>query len=117
VAGPALIGLIAETHLNPETRSAFLAEFADRRRAVTRRVLRRAIARGELRRRTDVDLVIDALGGAVTFRLLQRHAPLSTAFTNALVDLVLSGCRAAPRRPRTAPSRRARPSRRRRTRR
>ena len=106
-----LIGLIAETHLNPDTRGAFLAEFADRRRAVTRLVVRRAIARGELRSDTDVDLVIDAIGGAVTFRLLQRHAPLSTAFTNALVDLVLHGCRAtaAPRgrrTPRSSPRRR-----------
>jgi hypothetical protein len=50
--------------------------------------------------------VIDAIGGAVTFRLLQRHAPLSTAFTNALVDLVLHGCRAtaAPRGRRTSRS-------------
>jgi len=111
VAGPALIGLIAETHLNPDTRGAFLAEFADRRRAVTRLVLRRAIARGELRPDTDVDLVIDAIGGAVTFRLLQRHAPLSTAFTDALVDLVLHGCRATPRRGGTGARRRTtRPS-------
>ena len=95
VAGPALIGLIAETHLKPETRGAFLAEFADRRRAVTRLILRRALGRGELRPATDVDLVIDAIGGAVTFRLLQRHAPLSTTFTNALVDLVLHGCTVA----------------------
>src|SRR5436190_2743404 len=73
VAGPAFIGLIAEAQLNPATRAAFLAEFADRRREVTRRVLRRAIERGELGARTDVDLVIDALGGAVTFRLLQGH--------------------------------------------
>jgi AcrR family transcriptional regulator len=106
VAGPALVGLIAETHLNPDTRGAFLAEFAERRRGVTRLVVRRAIARGELRPDTDVDLVIDAIGGAVTFRLLQRHAPLSTAFTNALVDLVLHGCRAtaAPRGRRTSRS-------------
>src|SRR5690349_21001454 len=111
VAGPALIGLIAETHLNPGTRGAFLAEFADRRRAVTRLVVRRAIARGELRPDTDVDLVIDAIGGAVTFRLLQRHAPLSTAFTNALVDLVLRGCRAvAPPRGHRSPRRTARSS-------
>jgi AcrR family transcriptional regulator len=96
VAGPALVGLIAEAQLNPATRSAFLAEFADRRREVTRLVLRRAIVRGELRAETDVDLVIDALGGAVTFRLLQGHAPLTTKFTDALVTLVLSGCRPAP---------------------
>src|ERR1043166_7553134 len=36
VAGPAFIGLIAEAQLNPDTRDAFLAEFADRRRQVTR---------------------------------------------------------------------------------
>src|ERR1051325_10418509 len=36
VAGPAFIGLIAEAQVNPATRSAFLAEFADRRRRVTR---------------------------------------------------------------------------------
>jgi AcrR family transcriptional regulator len=93
VAGPALIGLIAEAHLNPDTHAAFLAEFADRRRAVTRRVLARAIERGQIRRGTDIDLVIDAIGGAVTFRLLQRHAPLTTMFTDALVDLVMAGCR------------------------
>jgi AcrR family transcriptional regulator len=96
VAGPAFIGLIAEAQVNPATRSAFLAEFADRRRRVTRQVLKRAIARGELRRGTDIDLVIDAIGGATTFRLLQRHAPLTTSFTAAVVDLVLDGCRAAP---------------------
>ncbi len=101
IAGPALVGIIAEAHLNPGANAAFLAEFAQRRRAVTRRALARAVARGELPRDTDLDLVIDALGGAVTFRLLQRHAPLSAAFTNALVDLVLDGCRhpdATPRR-------------------
>jgi AcrR family transcriptional regulator len=97
VAGPAFVGLIAEAQVNPQTRTAFLAEFAGRRRKLTRLVLRRAIERGELRRDTDVDLVIDALGGAVTFRLLQGHAPLTTRFTRALVHLVLSGCRATAR--------------------
>lgn len=93
VAGPALIGLIAEAQVNPETRRAYLAEFADRRRDMSRLVLRRAIQRGELRADTDIDLVIDALGGAATFRLLQGHAPLTRKFTDALVTLVLFGCR------------------------
>jgi AcrR family transcriptional regulator len=93
VAGPALLGLIAEAQVNPGTRTAFLAEFAGRRRELTRLVLRRAITRGELRADTDIDLVIDAIGGAVTFRLMQGHAPLTTRFTAALVDLVLAGCR------------------------
>ena len=75
VAGPAFLGLIAEAQINPDTRQAFLAEFAERRREITRRVLRRAIKRGQVRAGIDVDLVIDALGGATTFRLLQGHGP------------------------------------------
>jgi AcrR family transcriptional regulator len=93
VAGPAFIGLIAEALSNPEAASASLVEFAERRREITRRVLERAIHRGELRAETDIDLVIDALGGATTFRLLQGHAPLSRKFADALIELVLSGCR------------------------
>jgi GNAT superfamily N-acetyltransferase/AcrR family transcriptional regulator len=92
VAGPAFIGLIAEALLNPKSSASFLAEFAKRRRELTHRVLERAIQRGQIRAETDVDLVIDALGGATTFRLLQRHAPLSRKFADALVTLVLSGC-------------------------
>ncbi|HLG95735.1 MAG TPA: TetR/AcrR family transcriptional regulator [Bryobacteraceae bacterium] len=93
VAGPAFLGLIAEAQLNPGTRAAFMAEFAERRREVTRAVLRRAIERRQIRPDTDIDLLIDALGGAVTFRLLQGHAPLTSRFTNALVMLLLEGCR------------------------
>lgn len=103
VAGPAFLGLLAEAQVNPDSRGAFLAEFADRRRAVTRDVLKRAIDRGELRPDTDIDVVIDAIGGAVTFRLTQGHAPLTKKFSDALVALVLHGCRvpSAARRKRT----------------
>ena len=91
VAGPAFIGLIAEAHIDPSSRDAFLAEFAQRRRKITRAVIQRAIARGELRRDVDVDLMIDVLGGATTFRLLQGHAPLNARFAKGLVALVLAG--------------------------
>jgi AcrR family transcriptional regulator len=91
-AGAAFLGLIAEAQLNPDSRGAFLAEFAERRREVTRQVLKRAIRRGQLNRRADIDLIIDAIGGAVTFRLMQGHAPLTRKFTHALVALVLHGC-------------------------
>ena len=98
VAGPAFIGLIAEAQISPDTRSAFLAEFAEKRREITRVVLRRAIARGEIQRETDIDLVIDIIGGATMFRLLQGHAPLTKRFSDALVEMVLSGCRQKGRR-------------------
>jgi AcrR family transcriptional regulator len=102
VAGPAFLGLLAEAQINPESGGALLAEFAERRRVVTREVLKRAMKRGELRRDIDVELVIDALGGAVTFRLMQGHAPLTKKFTDALVALLLHGCSTSSKPPRKA---------------
>ena len=93
VAGAAFLGLVAEAQIHPSSRDAFLAEFAERRRGLTRKVLRRAVARRQLRRGVDLDLVIDAIGGATTFRLLQGHAPLDARFAKALVALVLDGAR------------------------
>lgn len=92
VAGPAFVGLISEAHADRKTFSAFTT----RRRELTRRVLDRGKSRGQLRRDTDIDLVIDALGGAVTFRLLQGHAPLGRRFTDRLIDLILQGCKEGP---------------------
>jgi AcrR family transcriptional regulator len=96
VAGHAFIGLIAEAHLNPASRDAFLAEFAERRRAITRRILERAVTRRQLRADVDLDLLIDVIGGATTFRLLQGHAPLNRNFANSLVALVLEGAGRKP---------------------
>src|SRR6185295_7100460 len=93
VAGAAFTGLIAEAQINPETRGAFL-DFADRRRELSRAVLRRAIQRRQIKSDTDIELVIDAIGGACTFRLLQGHAPLTPKFAAGIVKLVLEGCRA-----------------------
>ena len=95
VAGEAFIGLIAEAHAHPETHDSFV-QFSERRRGITRKVLQRAMDRGQLRRDVDIDLVIDALGGTITFRLLQRHAPLNGKFADNIVRLVLSGCANPP---------------------
>ena len=58
-------------------------------------MLRRAAARGELRADLDVELAIDALYGAIYYRLLVSHAPLSAEYAHAVLDLVLTGL-AAP---------------------
>lgn len=91
VAGPALIGVIAEAQLNPDSSASVLAGFAKRRREITQRILARATERGELRPGVDTDLIIDALGGATVFRLLQSHAPVTPQYAEAIVDLVLQG--------------------------
>jgi AcrR family transcriptional regulator len=93
VAGPALLGLLAEAQLNPDAGGALLQEFAETRRRVTREVLRRAIEKGQIRPDTDIDLIIDLLGGASIFRLLQRHAPLDRKFVQSAIALILDGCR------------------------
>lgn len=93
VAGAAFTGLIAEAQINPETRGA-LRNFADRRRELSRVVLRRAIKRRQIKSDSDIELVIDAIGGACTFRLLQGHAPLTPKFAAGIVKLVLEGSRA-----------------------
>lgn len=90
-AGPAIIGMIAEAQLDPGSSRAVLADFAKRRREITQRVIARAVERGQLDGRVDRDLIIDALGGATIFRLLQSHAPLTPQFADAIVDLVLQG--------------------------
>src|SRR5579883_1643987 len=54
VAGPALFGLLAEALMKPESRKALLAEFAERRRQITRSVLKRAIERGQILHDMDI---------------------------------------------------------------
>jgi AcrR family transcriptional regulator len=93
VAGAALLGLIGEAQFSEQARDKFLAEFADRRRTLSRQILQRALGRRQIRPGTDVELVIDALGGATTFRLLQGHGALNRRFADGLVDLLLDGIR------------------------
>jgi Tetracyclin repressor-like, C-terminal domain len=51
--------------------------------------LRSSIARGELKRDTDPDLLIDALYGPLFYRWLQGHAPVDRKFVEALVDKII----------------------------
>lgn len=83
--------LMAEAQLDPD----FHAAYVDLHRSwwgPLRDVLERGIARGELRRGTDVQLVIDLLLGASWYRLLLEHAPLDRRSADAVVDAVLAGC-------------------------
>jgi AcrR family transcriptional regulator len=59
--------------------------------------IRRAVARGELPRDTDVKLVLFTLAGALMHRTFVERAPVTRPFIQRLVDLVLYGA-TAPRR-------------------
>ncbi len=90
--GRMMPSMIAASATNPDVREA-LSRFSSTRRSRLAKVLRRAVARGELSDGIDVDLVADQLVGAVVYRVLVTGRTLSPAFQEKLVDQVLCGTR------------------------
>jgi AcrR family transcriptional regulator len=83
--------LLANSQLDKEMAEAFRTRWIELRRAEAREVIRRGVERGELRRDIDAEALVDALYGPVYFRLLGGHAPLTSKYADALVELVMSG--------------------------
>jgi AcrR family transcriptional regulator len=77
-----------------------IAAFRDRflwpRRREAYATLERGVRRGELRRNTDLDLLLDSLYGPIYMRFLIQHDRLTPDFVNRLCSLVLSGVNSAP---------------------
>jgi AcrR family transcriptional regulator len=89
-AGRMLPSITAEAAVNPEMREVLRAFVRDRRQR-PRAVVQRAVARGELPPDTDVDLLVDLLGGTVIYRELFALVPTDEAMVNRLVDALLTG--------------------------
>jgi AcrR family transcriptional regulator len=73
--------------------AAFRERFLWPRRREAYATLRRGIARGELRKDVDMDLLLDSLYGPIYMRFLIRHDKLTPDFVDHLCELVLSGAR------------------------
>jgi AcrR family transcriptional regulator len=80
--------LIAESQHDPTLAESLRDRFIASRRADAATVFERGIERGELRPELDIGVAIDALYGAVYYRLLVSHAPLDAAYADTLVDQV-----------------------------
>jgi hypothetical protein len=94
MAGPngrVLATLLACMQMDATLGEAFRTRWLAVRRSEGRMALERGIERGELPRGTDPSLVLDALYSPLHFRLLAGHAPLTTEFSDHLVDLVFDG--------------------------
>ena len=94
MAGPngrILATLIACMQMDADLAESFRTRWLAVRRDEGRLALMRGIERGELSPKTDPDLVLDALYSPLHFRLLAGHGPLSTDFSDRLVDLVFDG--------------------------
>lgn len=83
-----------------QTDKDLIAAFRDRflwpRRREAYETLRRAIARGELHKNADLNLLLDSLYGPIYMRFLIRHDELTPDFVDRLCAMVLGGAR--PRR-------------------
>jgi AcrR family transcriptional regulator len=70
-------------------RRMFLERYVIPRRRIQGRIIKDAIAAGELKEDTDSDLLIDALNGPLFFRWLQGHAPLNESFAENIFTSVI----------------------------
>lgn len=96
--GRTLASLMAEAQSDPDFRAAFREQFLEVRRKALLELLEAGVARGQLRKRLDLDLVLDALFGAYWYRLLTRRAPIDDRFAEELVGLLLPGIAVRPKR-------------------
>jgi AcrR family transcriptional regulator len=97
-AGRVLISALIAERGDPEV-DRVCSALREMHRRPARLLLEHARDRGELPRRTDLDLLLDVLTGAVYGRLRECPEPLDADWVRRVVHLVLSGVRA----PRPAP--------------
>lgn len=81
--------LICDIYEDPKLRELFLEHFYFPRRALQIRLVKQAMAAGELVAGTDPEVLVDALQGPLFFRFLIGHAPVDKKFARDLVDQVL----------------------------
>ena len=88
--------LLGETANDPELHAIFYDNLVEPRRAQTRTILERAMARGEIRDDVDIDLIIDLFAGPVIYRLLITRGDLEQLpAIDKQLDALLNGL--APR--------------------
>ncbi len=74
-----------------ELAKAFRSQIILKGREVGRRLLKVAVASGEIQLRGNVETVLDMVYGPLYFRLLVGHLALADEFANQLVDTVFDG--------------------------
>jgi len=91
--GKIMADLIAEGQSEPDILRALYERHINDRRLATIDEIEGGKRSGELRPDTDAGLLVDAVFGAIYYRLLLKSAPLSEQFGDDLVDQALRGLR------------------------
>ena len=104
--GPAMQGLVSEVATDPQLARVYRDYVVDPRRRQIKAVIERGIERGDLRLDTDPRLVQELLIGTIYYRLLFSGPPLDRKLGTRLVDAILDGFRARPKKTRAAGARR-----------
>jgi AcrR family transcriptional regulator len=93
--GEILRPLIGRAQVDKSLRQALARHWLSARREISREIVRRGVASGELRAGLDPDIVLDALYGPLYHRLLLPYegdaVRLSDAYIDALIDTVFRG--------------------------
>lgn len=91
IGGRVLAGLVSDLKDDAELAERFQRNVVPARRQAMLAALERGRARGEIRADADVELAVDALHGAVFYRLLLSGEPLDARLTANVVEQVIRG--------------------------
>ncbi|MEM7624167.1 MAG: TetR/AcrR family transcriptional regulator [Planctomycetota bacterium] len=86
--GVTLASIVHCAQQSPALREAFLERFLMPRRAEATALIQQAIKDGELRPEIDPEVLMDSLYGAIYYRLLVAHAPLTRRFVDQHMAIV-----------------------------
>ncbi len=88
-AGRHVAMVLASADASSEIAKAFRSHFIQSRRKEAEALLVRGIETGELRQDMPMGIVLDMIFGAVLYRLLMGHAPITTGFMDDLLSASL----------------------------
>jgi AcrR family transcriptional regulator len=95
IGGRVVAGLVADIVHDPDLAEGFQRDVVPARRRAMLDALERGRERGEIRAEADLGVAVDALHGAVFYRLLLSGQPLDRGFAERVAGQVLDGL--APR--------------------
>jgi AcrR family transcriptional regulator len=91
IGGRVLAGLVADLQQDEDLAAGYRRDVVPVRRTAMLGALERGRARGEIRAEADLGVAVDALHGAVFYRLLLSGEPLDDVFAATVADHVLAG--------------------------